>query len=88
MTEENYTIKEMISEFRDDVTRSLTRIETQTIKTNGRVTSLEKTRTQVWTSITILLFLGSTIIYLSIRAIDTKIKDGISQALSTYEVEK
>lgn len=76
-----YSIKEMIEEFRVDTKDSLSRIETQTTKTNGRVTSLESTRVQVWTAISILLLLGSTIIYLSIKAIDVKIRDGIAQAL-------
>ncbi len=48
-------------------------IKTQTIKTNGRVNSLEGSRIQIWTAISMLLFLGGTIIYLSIMAIDSKL---------------
>lgn len=59
----------------------LTEIKTQTIKTNGRVNSLEKSRVQVWTAIGVLTTLGGVIIYLSVMAIDTKIARGIETAL-------
>ena len=72
--------------------KTLDEIKVQTTKTNGRVNSLETTRVQVWTAITILLFLGGVIITLSLMAIDTKIKDGIQQALaesvSKVQIEK
>ncbi len=66
---------------------NLREIRNQTTKTNGRVTSLEGSRIQVWTAIAVLLVLGGTIIYLSIMAIDNKIDQGISKALSVYNVE-
>ncbi len=46
--------------------------------------SIDKTR--LWSSIGVLVFLGGTIITLAIMAINSKIKDGINEALSQYEV--
>lgn len=86
MTKDNsYSIKEFIEEKFTDVNDTLQRIESQTLKTNGRVTSLEKTRTQVWTAILVLIFIGGTVIGLAVMAINDKIKDGITNALSVYE---
>lgn len=83
---ENYTIKDIIEEFRKDTKESLTRIEAQTTKTNGRVDSLENHRSYLWGAYTILILLGASIIYLSVQAIDVKIEKGIQQALSVYEI--
>lgn len=77
-----YTIKEMIAEFRRDTTESLHRIEAQTVKTNGRVSSLESSRTQIWTAIAVVIFLGGVIISLSIMAIDAKIAKNIKEVLA------
>ncbi len=79
--DDTYSIKEMIAEFREDTSKSLHRIETQTVKTNGRVTSLEKSRIQMWTAVSIILLLGGTIVTLVIMAIDGKIQKAITQAL-------
>lgn len=63
----------------------LVEIKEQTIKTNGRVTSLESSRSWLWGAIAVFAILGSVIITLSLIAIDSKIKDGIADALLQYE---
>lgn len=79
--ENNYTIKEVMEQNFGEMRTHLTEIKAQTIKTNGRVNSLEKSRVQVWTAIGILTCLGGIIITLAIMAIDTKISKGIETAL-------
>jgi hypothetical protein len=64
----------------------ITEIKTQTIRTNGRVGGLEKHRIFLWGAYTILLALGGIIIGLAILAIDSKIEQGINDALSQFEV--
>ena len=44
-------------------------------------------KARVWVAITVLMLLGGTIITLSIMAINSKIKEGISEALSQYQIE-
>lgn len=44
-------------------------------------------KARIWVAIAVLLALGGTIITLSIMAIDTKIKVGIDQALSGYDIQ-
>lgn len=83
---ENYTIKDVIEEFRDDMKATLARIEAQTTKTNGRVSNLENHRAYLWGAFSLLTLLAGAIIYLSVSAIDTKIKNGVKDALSQYEV--
>lgn len=87
MEENNYSIKEMIAEFRKDTTESLNRIEAQTVKTNGRVTNLEQHRAYLWGAYTVLFLLGGFIITSAIMAIDSKIKNGIADALAAYDIE-
>ncbi|HRH25317.1 MAG TPA: hypothetical protein PLQ20_03215 [Candidatus Paceibacterota bacterium] len=82
--EEN-TFREALFRRMDTQDNSLGKILEQTQKTNGRVNSLETSRTQIWTAISILLFLGGAIITLSISAINTKIEKGIKDALSQLE---
>lgn len=43
-------------------------------------------KAKVWVAIAILLLLGGTIITLSIMAINSKIKTGIDEALSQYNI--
>ena len=43
-------------------------------------------KARFWTAITILTLVGGTLIALSVMAINSKIKEGISEALSVYEV--
>lgn len=74
----------MISEFRSDMKDSLERIEQQTTKTNGRVNSLENHRSYLWGAWFAVVFLGGTIIALSIMAIETKIAQGIEIALQEH----
>jgi hypothetical protein len=77
-----YTIKEIIEQRFDEMGAHLTEIKTQVVKTNGRVNSLEHSRTQIWTAIALLLFLGGTIIFLAVEAIEEKIRKGIEQSLT------
>lgn len=85
--EDRYSIKEVIEQRFDEMGAHLVEIKSQTTKTNGRVSSLESSRVQIWTSISVLIALGGAIIFLSIQAIDSKIKDGIETALSSYEIQ-
>lgn len=82
-----YTLKDIIEEFRRDTKDSLDRIEVQTTKTNGRVSSLENHRAYLWGAYSILTLLGGLIAFLLVNAIDNKIKNGVETALSEYEVE-
>lgn len=75
--ENNYSIKEVIEQRFNEMGTHLIDIKTQTTKTNGRVNSLETSRTQLWTSISVLLFLGGTILTLAIMAIDNKVEKSI-----------
>lgn len=78
---ESYTMKEVVEHYLKDMKEDLKEIKIQTIKTNGRVTSLEHTRSWIWGAIAVLTILGGTIIALAIMAIDNKIEHGIQQAL-------
>lgn len=79
-------ISDTIKEFREDIKETLTRIENQTTKTNGRVGSLESSRTQIWTAIIVFIFLGGVIITLAIMAIDSKIKDGVEKITKEIKI--
>ena len=81
MPTDNYSLKEVMESNFSEMRTHLTEIKAQTIRTNGRVISLEKSRIQIWTAISILLVLGGSIIGLSVMAIDTKIENGIARAL-------
>lgn len=85
MEENSYTIKEFIADKFKETHDHLNRIETQTVKTNGRVSSLERTRAQVWGAMGVLLLLGGTIITLAYMLIDSKIDKAVSQALFTKQ---
>lgn len=89
MSEENgYTLKEVVETNFKEMREHLQEIKIQTIKTNGRVNSLEKTRVQVWTAIGVLMFIGSAVITLSIMAIDNKIDKSVQRAISSLNLEK
>jgi hypothetical protein len=82
-----FSIKEVFEQRLSEQTEHLIEIKEQVKKTNGRVTSLEETRTKIWTAIGLLTFLGGAIITLSIMAIDNKIQKGIATELSKYDVQ-
>ena len=71
----------------DEMAEHLKEIKVQTKLTNGRVSSLEKSRIQIWTSIAILLVVGGVIITLSVMAIDHKVQEAVETALNK-RVEK
>lgn len=85
--EENYTIKEVIETRFDEMGEHLKEIKLQTQKTNGRVNSLENHKAYLWGAFSVLVILGSTIIYLSAIALDSKIDTGIKNALSAYDIK-
>ena len=85
----------MITEFRKDVSekfdgvhKRLDKIEIQTTKINGKVGSLERSRSQLWGSIGMLVLLGGTVITLAIMVIDSKIKESITNAFANYEIDE
>ncbi len=92
MDTNTYTLKEVMESNFAEMRTHLQDIKIQTTRTNGRVMSLEKSRIQIWTSMSILVVLGGTIITLAIMAIDSKIEKGIAKALadnvSKIEYEK
>ena len=91
------TIKEIeddikgIHEDVKSISDSVEKILIQTTKTNGRVTSLEVVtadlknytidKARVWGAVATLTVIGGAIITLSIMAINSKIKEGIRQAI-------
>jgi len=79
---ENYSLKEIIEQRFSEMGTHLIEIKNQTIKTNGRVGSLERSRAQLWGAIAVLIILGGAIISLSIMAIDNKIQVSIDKALA------
>ena len=87
MENNSYSVKEFIEEKFGEIKEHLFRIEAQCLKTNGRVTSLENDRAKIWGAMAVLTLLGGAIITLAIQAIDSKIKNGISETLSNYEIE-
>lgn len=88
MSEDYFSMKEMLQKYFDEakehrleMRNDIKEIKIQTQLTNGRVNGLENTRTQIWTAIAVLIFLGGAIITLSIMAIDSKIEKAISSTL-------
>ena len=71
-----------VSEKFDGVHKRLDKIEIQTTKINGKVGSLERSRIQIWTAISVTVVLVGTIFALYSQTIDAKIKEGIAQALT------
>lgn len=85
--ENNYTIKEVIEQRFDEMNEHLVEIKEQVKKTNGRVGILENHKSYLWGAISVLTFLAGAIMYLSVQAIDAKIKNGVDKALSEYAQE-
>lgn len=83
-----YTDRE-IEEWRKDVAGSLERIETQTIRTNGRVTSLEKGKyitigaVGVLTSIVVPILAWALWVLVNIQG---QVQEAVHTAISTYDV--
>ena len=88
MHNDTYSLKEVIEQRFDEMGTHLIAIKEQVTKTNGRVSSLERSRAQLWGSIAMLTLLGGVIITLAIMAIDSKIKNGVDEALSAYEIKE
>jgi len=99
MSEDYFSMKEMLQKYFDEakdhrleMRNDIKEIKLQTQETVGKVHGLENTRTQLWTAITVLIFLGGAIITLSVMAIDAKIKEAIATTLEskikTIEYEK
>lgn len=63
-------------------------IENTTKIANETYTNYKTDKTRIWAAVGVLLFLGGTIITLSIMAINSKIKDGISEALNNYQLKQ
>lgn len=82
-----YSMKEFIKDKFDSMENHLVEIKTQTTKTNGRVSSLERTRAQVWGALAVVLLLGSTIITLAYILIDSKINKKGDENLQTLRDE-
>lgn len=75
-------LSDKLEEHHEDVMRELTEIKGQTIKTNGRVNSLELSRSYIWGAMAVLVILGGTIITLAVKAIDQKIEDGVRKGIA------
>ena len=58
------------------------------IEGNGDIISTYKVdKARMWTAISVLTILGGTIITLTVMAINSKIKEGINEALAQYNIE-
>ena len=81
-------LRELFLERTKNQDTQLARIETQALKTNGRVNSLENHRSYLWGAYTLLAILGGVIITLSIQAIDSKIKEANRESISSPEFQQ
>lgn len=70
-----------------EVNGHLIEIKEQVKKTNGRVNSLEKSRIQIWTAISIVVGISGGIITLGLYALDSRIDKSVQSALSVYDIE-
>jgi hypothetical protein len=90
MPEEPYKNRE-IKEMFDDLKKGNERIETQVIKTNGRVTRLEQWKyigmgaTSVLTIIVVPILSWALYILVNIQG---QVHSAVDQALSAYDIEK
>lgn len=72
----------------EDWSNEARKIIESTAKTVNEIDKNYKTdKTRIWTGMAVLLFLGGAIISLSVMAINSKIKDGITDALAGYNIE-
>lgn len=62
-------------------------IESTAKMASDTLISYRTDKVKIWTAISVMLLLGGSIITLTVMAINSKIKEGISDALSQYEVE-
>ena len=72
-----------------DITDSLSRIEAQTTKTNGRVTALEMWKNVEVGAISILTFLVVPVLIWALSILvnmDARIQQSVDRALSAYEI--
>ncbi len=63
-------------------------IEATTKTASDTLINYKSDRTKILAGSAVILFLGGTILTLAIMAINSKIKDGINEALSAYEITK
>jgi len=110
-----YSVKEVIEDLKDELTKHLEEIKTdvkdlnqKVAFQNGRVTKLEEwskeakvaiessvngvsqykvDKARLLTLISVLTLLGTGVIGVSIWGIETKIQNGIIDALSVYDIE-
>jgi hypothetical protein len=86
--QEGYSIKEWIEKGFGNIDEKLERIETQVLKTNGRVTKLEWWRMFLVGTAVVFPIFTATVISLSLKNLDYKIAEAIDTAFSQlYEVD-
>lgn len=82
MSEETtYTIKEIMEKQFKEVHNHLDTIELNLKEQGERTSSLERSRVQIWTAISVTVIFVGTIVTLTINAINSKIENGIAKAL-------
>jgi len=79
MSDDNFSIKEVMEAQFKEVHNHLDKIETQTLKTNGRVSKLEQDRAKIWGAIGAVVFLSGTLLFL--------LKFWVEQSVKTWARE-
>jgi hypothetical protein len=77
-----------VSKLEEWSSQTKTVIDNTTRIANETYNNYKTDKTRIWSAVGVLLFLGGTIITLSIMAINSKIKQGISDALLNIESVK